>query len=66
MSYKRNITENKCENCKFAKDYSGWDEHYCEARHCVKRAEEYNCKDFKPGIYVDDSQGYTELWEENN
>ena len=40
--------EKSCKTCLNAKGYSGYDDHYCEARDTFIRAEEYDCKDYKP------------------
>lgn len=40
--------QNCCANCDYARDYTGSDDFLCASYGCMQRAEEYDCKSFKP------------------
>lgn len=39
--------DQRCANCGNAENYSGFDDHYCQAYKCLIRAEHYDCEHFK-------------------
>ena len=41
------MIKNCCKNCENAKNYSGYEDHYCYAYQCYIRAEQYDCEKFK-------------------
>lgn len=51
--------KNCCKNCANAKDYTGWNDHYCKAYNCGIRAEHYDCPKF---INEDEEEGEWLNW----
>ena len=39
--------DNCCKNCIYAREYTGYDDFYCDYYDCGRRAEYYNCENFK-------------------